>query len=149
MMTRFTHLLGVCFLAVFILQLKIRNREMTIKRFEDLEVWQLARELVKQIYALSGNTQLSKDFGLRNQLQRSAVSIMSNIAEGFERKSKKEFIQFLNVAKASSGELRSQLYVTLDLEYLNKVEFDAAYQLCEKISKSIAGFIKYLNSANH
>ncbi|MEA3310763.1 MAG: four helix bundle protein [candidate division WOR-3 bacterium] len=121
---------------------------MKIKRFEDLEVWQLARKLVKQIYELSRRTKLSKDFGLRNQLQRSAVSIMSNIAEGFERKTKKEFIQFLNIAKASSGELRSQLYVTLDLEYLDKVTFENVYNLCEKISKSIAGFIKYLKSAN-
>ena len=120
---------------------------MKIKRFEDLEVWQLARELVNQIYKLSRKTKLSKDFGLRNQLQRSAVSIMSNIAEGFERKTNKEFIQFLNIAKASSGELRSQLYVTLDLEYLDKVTFETVYNLCEKISKSIAGFIKYLKSA--
>ena len=74
--------------------------------------------------------------------------MMSNIAEGFERKSKKEFIQFLNIAKASSGELRSQLYVTLDLGYLDKTAFDTVYKLCEKISKSIAGFVKYLKSAD-
>ncbi|TKJ43982.1 four helix bundle protein [candidate division TA06 bacterium B3_TA06] len=121
---------------------------MKIKRFEDLEVWQLARKLVNQIYEISKKTKLSKDFGLRNQIQRSAVSIMSNIAEGFERKSKKEFIQFLSIAKASSGELRSKLYVTLDLEYLDKKTFDAAYNLCEKISRSIAGFIKYLESSS-
>lgn len=121
---------------------------MKIRRFEDLEVWQLARRLVKQIYEISKRAELSKDFGLRNQLQRSAVSIMSNIAEGFERKSKKEFIQFLSIAKASSGELRSQLYITLDLEYLDKDTFNASYNLCEKISKSIAGFIKYLKSTD-
>lgn len=73
---------------------------------------------------------------------------MSNIAEGFERQSKKEFIQFLNIAKASSGELRSQLYVASDLGYLDKAAFNTVYKLCEKISKSIAGFIKYLKSAN-
>lgn len=121
---------------------------MKIKRFEDLEAWQLARKLVKQIYEISKKTKLSKDFGLRNQLQRSAVSIMSNIAEGFERKSRKEFIQFLSIAKASSGELRSQLYVTLDLQYLDKDTFNTTYNLCEKISKSIAGFIKYLKSSD-
>lgn len=120
---------------------------MKIKRFEELEVWQLARKLVNQIYEVSRNSKLSKDFGLKNQLQRSAVSIMSNIAEGFERKSKREFIQFLNIAKASSGELRSQLYITLDLEYLDKETFNASYNLCEQISRSIAGFIKYLESS--
>lgn len=87
-----------------------------------------------------------KDFSLTNQIQRSAISIMSNIAEGFERKSKKEFIQFLYTYKGSCGELRSQLYIALDLGYINKKEFDDDYQLSEKISKSLAGFIKYLKS---
>jgi four helix bundle protein len=122
---------------------------MKINRFEDLEVWQLSRKLVKLIYEMTNNTKLAKDFGLKNQLQRSAVSIMSNIAEGFERKSKKEFIQFLNISKASCGELRSQLYITLDLKYLDMDTFDSAYKLCEMISKSIAGFIKYLESTNN
>lgn len=81
-------------------------------------------------------------------MQRSAVSIMSNIAEGFERKSKKEFIHFLYTAKGSSGELRSQLYVALDLKYISKDEFQENYQLAEKISKSISGFIKYLKFSN-
>jgi four helix bundle protein len=93
---------------------------MKSKRFEDLEVWQLSRELVKSIYKLTSGTRFSKDFGLANQIQRSAVSIMSNIAEGFERKSKKEFISFLSIAKGSCGELRSQLYIGLDLSYINK-----------------------------
>ncbi len=121
---------------------------MKIERFEDLEVWQLSRELVKSIYKLTSGAKFSKDFGLANQIQRSAVSIMSNIAEGFERKSKKEFISFLSIAKGSCGELRSQLYIGLDLSYINKDEFHENCQLAEKISKSLAGFMKYLQSSN-
>lgn len=117
---------------------------MKIERFEDLEVWQLARKLVKSIYKLTAQSKFSKDFSLTNQIQRSVISIMSNIAEGFERKSKKEFIQFLYTAKGSCGELRNQLYIALDLAYINKQDFQENYQLAEKISKSIAGFIKYL-----
>lgn len=119
---------------------------MKIERFEDLEVWQLAREVVRSIYKITSKTKFSKDFGLAHQIQRSAVSIMSNIAEGFERKSKKEFIHFLYTAKGSSGELRSQLYMALDLNYIDQEEFQEHYQLAEKISKSLAGFIKYLQS---
>jgi four helix bundle protein len=121
---------------------------MKIERFEDLEVWQLSRELVKSVYKLTSGTKFSKDFGLASQIQRSAVSIMSNIAEGFERKSKKVFISFLSIAKGSCGELRSQLYIGLDLSYINKDEFHENYQLAEKISKSLAGFMKYLQSSN-
>ena len=121
---------------------------MKIERFEDLEVWRLSRELVKSIYKLSSGAKFAKDFCLANQIQRSAVSVMSNIAEGFERKSKKEFINFLYIAKGSCGELRSQLYIALDLNYINKDEFQTNYQSAEKISKSLGGFIKYLQSSN-
>jgi len=119
-----------------------------IERFEDLEVWQIARQLVKDVYRITSERRFSKDLGLSTQIQRTAVSIMSNIAEGFERKSKKEFIHFLYIAKGASGELRSQLYIALDLDYINKNEFQEIYQLSEKISKSLAGFIKYLQSFN-
>ena len=85
---------------------------------------------------------------LVNQIRRSAISIMSNIAEGFERKSKKEFIHFLYTAKGSCGELRSQLFIASDLSYIKNEEFEENYQLAEKISKSLAGFIKYLQSCN-
>jgi len=80
-----------------------------IERFEDLEVWQIARQLVKDVYRITSERRFSRDIGLSTQIQRTAVSIMSNIAEGFERKSKKEFIHFLYIAKGASGELRSQL----------------------------------------
>jgi len=122
---------------------------MKIERFEDLEIWQLARELVKDIYKVTSESNFSNDFGLMNQMQRSAVSIMSNIAEGFERKSKKEFVHFLYIAKGSCGELRSQLYISLDLNYINKSEFDIYVELAEKVSRSIAGFTKYLQSFDH
>lgn len=120
---------------------------MKIERFEDMKVWQLARELVKLIYGLTAEARLSKDFGLANQLQRSAVSVISNIAEGFERKGRKEFVNFLYIAKGSCGELRSQLYVAADLEYIDKADFDKSYQLAEEVSKSLAGFIKYLEAS--
>lgn len=119
---------------------------MKIERFEDLEIWQLARKLVQSIYKLTSQSKFSRDFSLVNQIQRSTISIMSNIAEGFERKSKKEFIQFLYTAKGSCGELRSQLYIALDLTYISKNDFDENYRIAEQISKSLAGFIKYLKS---
>jgi four helix bundle protein len=119
-----------------------------IERFEDLEVWQLTRELLKSIYKLTAQIKFSKDLVLVNQIRGSAVSIMSNIAEGFERKSKKEFIHYLYTAKGLCGELRSQLYIASDLNYIKKDEFQENYQLAEKISKSLAGFIKYLQSCN-
>jgi four helix bundle protein len=118
---------------------------MTIERFEDLEVWQFSRILVKEIYLLTENKYFQKDFGLASQLQRSSVSIMANIAEGFERKSKNEFMQFLYISKASCGELRSHLYILLDLNLSDTLKFNELYQSVEKISKSLSGFIKYLN----
>ena len=90
---------------------------MPIKNFEDLEIWQIARRLTQEIYALAQTSKLARDYGLRDQMQRAAVSVMSNIAEGFERGGNQEFMQFLYVAKASCGELRSQLCVALDQKY--------------------------------
>ena len=87
---------------------------MQIKNFEELEIWQIARRLTQEVYTLAQTSKLSRDYGLRDQMQRAAVSTMSNIAEGFERGGNQEFGQFLYVAKASCGELRSQLYVALD-----------------------------------
>jgi four helix bundle protein len=92
---------------------------MQIKNFEELEIWQIARRLTQEVYTLAQTSKLSRDYGLRDQMQRAAVSTMSNIAEGFERGGNQEFGQFLYVAKASCGELRSQLYVALDQKYIN------------------------------
>jgi four helix bundle protein len=91
---------------------------MKVKNFEDLEIWKDARLLTRGIYQLTRDSKFSKDFALRDQIRRAAVSIMSNIAEGFERGGNQEFIQFLYVAKASCGEVRSQLYVALDQSYV-------------------------------
>ena len=112
-----------------------------------MEVWQLSRKLVNEIYLLTKKELFAKDFGLASQIQRAGVSILSNIAEGFERKTKKEFIQFLYISKGSSGELRSQLYVALDLKYITQEEFETLNSQINLISKSLSGFIKYLNSS--
>jgi len=110
-----------------------------IKKFEDLIAWQKARELTKAIYKLTSNGLFSKDFGLRDQIRRAAVSVMSNIAEGFERGSMNEFHQFLVIAKASCAEVRSQLYVALDAGYINEPAFQTLNQQATEVSKIIGG----------
>ncbi len=116
------------------------------ERFEELEVWQRARELTKMIYDLSDAGAFARDFGLRDQMRRAAVSIMSNIAEGFESRTQGLFAEFLGRAKGSSGELRAQLYIALDRNYLSPEQFDAALRLAETCSKQIARFMQYLYS---
>ena len=117
----------------------------TFKRFEEIQAWQAARIITKKIYSLSSCGMFAKDFGFKDQIRRSSVSIMSNIAEGFERDGNGEFVQFLSVAKASAGELRSQLYVALDAEYLSKDVFLELFNEAEKASKMIGGLMKYLS----
>jgi four helix bundle protein len=117
---------------------------MKIQKFEDMKVWQDAREFVKLIYKSTSNEKFKKDFGLRDQIQRASVSIMSNIAEGYERDSNKELIRFLIIAKGSAGEVRSLLYVANDLGYLTENEFSNHYESSLSIIKQISNFIKYL-----
>ncbi|HEY6010894.1 MAG TPA: four helix bundle protein [Nitrospirota bacterium] len=117
---------------------------MIAKRFEDLIFWQKARELTRLIYGSTSKVPFKNDYGLREQLQRSAVSVMSNIAEGFGRGSNTEFVQFLFVAKGSLSEVKSQLYVAMDLNYVTPSEFNKAYKMTEEISKLINAFIKSL-----
>jgi len=109
----------------------------TIKRFEDLEIWQMARELCKEIFELTLRDNFSKDFSLKDQIRASSGSIMDNIAEGFERGGNKEFKQFLSIAKGSCGETRSQLYRSFDRNYITEQELaeylDKTYQLGKKI----------------
>ena len=115
-----------------------------IERFEDLTSWQKARELNRFVYNASKKGAFAKDFGLRDQMRRASVSVMSNIAEGFERGGDREFIQFLSNAKGSCGEVRSQLYAALDEEYLTQGEFDELCKLCLDVSRLISGFMTYL-----
>lgn len=119
----------------------------TYNSFEDLPVWQNARELGVLVYKTSAEGKLSKDYALRNQIQKAVVSVSSNIAEGFERASKKEFIQFLYIAKGSCGELRSQLYIVKDLCYLDNDKSEILIKFATKTSKQIGGFIKYLKTS--
>jgi four helix bundle protein len=118
-----------------------------IERFEDIKAWQLARGLVTEIYKITNSKNCSKDYGFKDQIQRSAVSIMSNIAEGFERYNKKELIQFFNFARGSAGETRSHLYIALDLGYISKEDFARLKDACESISRHIWNFMKYLKSS--
>ena len=119
----------------------------TFQKFEDIEAWQRARKLTREIYTVSNENPFSKDFGLRDQIRKASVSIMSNIAEGFERGGTKEFIQFLSIAKGSSGELRSQLYVALDQGYLKEEMFDRLLVTALETSRMISGLISYLRKS--
>jgi four helix bundle protein len=110
-----------------------------IQKFEDLIAWQKARELTKAIYQLTSDGPFSKDFGLRDQIRRAMVSVMSNISEGFERGSLNEFHQFLVIAKASCAEVRSQLYIALDAGYINEPAFQKLNQQATEVSKIIGG----------
>jgi four helix bundle protein len=120
---------------------------MKIERFEDIKAWIEARELVKSVYkAIASNKEFTKDFRLANQIQASAVSTMANIAEGFSRQSRKEFIQFLFISKGSAAEIQSHLYVALDLSYISQENFEEIYDRADKVSRMLSNFIKYLKS---
>src|SRR3990172_1019915 len=109
----------------------------TITRFEQIEAWQTARELTRLVYCLSNQGEFARDFGLRDQMRRSSVSIMSNIAEGFESRTPALFMDFLGRAKASAGELRAQSYVALDVGYLNDDQFKEIFSLVETCSRQL------------
>jgi len=117
---------------------------MKAASFEDLKVWQDAREFVKSAYKLTSSENFKKDFELKDQIQRASVSIMNNIAEGFERNNNKEFIKFLGYAKGSAGEVRSMLYITLDLNYIQENSFNKNFESSVNIITQISNFIKYL-----
>ena len=119
----------------------------TIEKFEDIEAWQKARELTREVYAASNTGLFAKDYGLRDQIRRAAVSIMSNIAEGFERGGDKEFGQFIAQAKGSSAEVRAQLYVALDQGYIDKLAFDRLAELTIQINRMLAGLMKHLRGS--
>ena len=117
---------------------------MKISRFEDLEIWQQARELTRWVYKLTANGRFSRDYGLKDQMRRASVSIMANIAEGFSRRGDKEFTQFLFVAKSSAAELQSHAYVALDQDYITDTDFKGLYESLDHISRMLSNFIKRL-----
>ena len=116
----------------------------SIERFEDLDVWKKARELTKAIYERTRNAEFARDYCLKDQIRRAAISIISNISEGFERQSDKEFQYFLSVAKGSSGEVRAPLYVALDAHLINEDQFNELFLLTEEVSRMIYGLMTYL-----
>jgi four helix bundle protein len=118
----------------------------TILKFEDIIAWQKALELSDIIYSHSNKEKFSKDFGLRDQMRRASISVVSNIAEGFEREGNNQFIFFLLVAKASAGELRAQLYIARNQNYISMNEFEIINQKVIEVSKTISGFISYLRT---
>ncbi len=119
---------------------------MKIEKFEDIEAWKEARNIVNRVYRVCRVIELKKDYSLSDQIKRAAVSIMANIAEGFSRRGNKEFIQFLFIAKSSAAELQSHLYVALDQGYIGNIEFKEIYEQADKIQRQISNFIKYLQS---
>jgi len=120
-----------------------------IEQFEDIEAWQKARILANDIYGITADGPFGRDFGLRDQIRRAAISILSNIAEGFERGGNKEFIQFLYIAKGSCGEVRAQLYIARDQQYITEKQFQDLSQQALNISKMLAGFISYLKHSTY
>ncbi len=119
-----------------------------IEKFEDIEAWKSAREITRLIYKISSAGDFSKDFALVNQIRRASISVLSNIAEGFERGGDKEFIQFLTVAKGSCGEVRAQLYVAFDQNYIDKEQFILIQHKLIETSRMLSGLIKYLQQSN-
>ncbi|MCD6113025.1 MAG: four helix bundle protein [Bacteroidales bacterium] len=121
----------------------------TITRFEDLEIWQIAKELCREVFIISTKTSLKNDFKLRDQINGSSGSVMDNIAEGFERDGKNEFRQFLSISKGSCGETRSQLYRVFDRKYISQEKFEEIKEITIVLSKKISSFINYLNKSNY
>ena len=117
---------------------------MKIQRFEDLEAWQIARELTNQIYTITQKESICRDFGFGDQIRRAAISIMNNIAEGFERGTNKDFAKYIFIARGSAGEVRSMLYVALDQEYLTRETFKQCHELSIRCSQLCWGLIKHL-----
>jgi four helix bundle protein len=120
----------------------------TVERFEDLEVWQKARDVVNAVYQASSVGTFSRDYALRDQIRRAVVSIPSNIAEGFSRHSNKEFIQFLFISKGSVAEVQSQLYTALDQDYISQEVFDSTYEGLQVVARQLSRFMTYLRGSD-
>jgi four helix bundle protein len=117
-----------------------------ITRFEEIQAWQTARELTSLVYGFTNQANFNRDFALRDQIRRAVISVMSNIAEGFESRTDVQFINYLGMARASAGEVRAQLYIASDQGYFTEVEFNETYGLAEKCARQIARFISYLET---
>ena len=117
---------------------------MKIERFEDIEAWQLARELTRKVYHLAKKPEFAKDYGLKRQIQDAAGSSMHNIAEGFDSETNREFIRFLRYSKRSCTEVQSELYIAVDEEYISPDEFKDAYEQARRTRAAVRGFINYL-----
>ena len=115
----------------------VQRKEMSITRFEDIKVWQTARQLTNMIYDLTDQSAFSRDYGLKDQIRRAGVSVMSNIAEGYESRTQRLFIDILGRAKASAGEVRSQFYIALDRNYITQTQFNTTHDLADKASRQI------------
>jgi four helix bundle protein len=118
----------------------------TLTRFEEIEAWKTAQEVTKMVYSRTDQGQFAKDFGLRNQIQGAAVSVMSNIAEGFESRTQAQFLEYLGRSKASAGEVRCKLYVAMHSRYLTQEQFNQVFDLADKSSRQIARFMDYLET---
>lgn len=116
----------------------------TFNRFEDIQVWQKVRILVRRIYEITNGGDFAKDFDLRSQIRRSGVSIMANIAEGQGRRSDKEFANFLNFSLGSVAETKSHIYIAFDLNYINKTDFDEIYEKLDEAGKMIFALCNHL-----
>lgn len=120
----------------------------TIQTFEDIDAWQKARQLSNMVYEYTKQDAFKKDYGLCDQIRRAAVSVMSNIAEGFDRGGNKEFIHFLFIAKGSTAEIGSQLYIALDNGYINEEQFTEGTALTNTVKSLLSGFIRYLKKSD-
>jgi len=118
-------------------------------QYEDIDAWKMGRELVKSVYVMTRSGDFAKDWGLRDQIQRAAVSVCSNIAEGYERRGNKEFVKFLWIARGSAAEVSSQLYHAKDLGYITEETFDAQYAEAKKIAGKIYNLIRSISKSTH
>ena len=124
-----------------------RGRSSEVRHFEDLDVWQKARVFTRRVYRISSDERFARDYSLRDQLRRAAVSVIANIAEGFERGGNREFKQFLSLAKGSAGEARAHLYVALDAGYISPDEFQLLQQTIRDVSRQIWSLMDHLNQS--
>ena len=121
---------------------------MKIERFEDIESWKLAREITNQVYKITSTEKFKKDYGLKDQIQRASISIMANIAEGFDSGTNKSFANFLNYSYRSASEVQSLLYIALDQTYISEKEHNELFEKLSNLKNLIGGFIKYLKQNN-